>query len=56
MQKTPCGYGGLRRVPVIPAEAPEGSVRFRSRYFVRFGRVLVQRCCEVPEVSGAGIR
>ena len=32
----------------IPAEAPEGSVRFR--------RVLVQIPCEVPEVSGAGTR
>ena len=32
----------------IPAEAPEGSVRFR--------RVPVQIPCEVPEVSGAGTR
>ena len=35
-----------REVPVkIPAEAPDGSVRFR--------RVLVQIPREVPEVSGA---
>ena len=39
----------------IPAEAPEGSVRFRRvpvRYLVRFQRVPVWIPCEVPEGSG----
>ena len=43
----------------IPAEAPEGSVRFR-RVPVQIPcevlGVLVQILCQVPEVSGAGTR
>ena len=42
----------------IPAEAPEGSVRFRRVpvQILRFRRVPVQIPCEYPEVSGAGTR